>query len=316
MPVLQGIPWEMNKVDRSVAPKETPPFRLPTEKEFVDGLQPGSLYLVATPIGNLGDISLRALQVLTLADVVAAEDTRRTGQLLAAYGLKKPMISCFAHNEARQGQRILELIREGKTVAVVSDAGMPGINDPGARLVKLAIEVGAGITVVPGATAGLVALAGSGLDTGAFAYCGFFPRRGVDRTSWLERFGDFAGTLVFFESPKRLVATLLGIQEAWGNRNCCVAKELTKRHETYIRGSLEEVLLALGDMGDIKGEITVVMEGYRGRPGGTRPADEVAEMGKVLLAAGLGKKEASRRLAKWTGMSAKYCYGVLIEISG
>ena len=289
------------------------PFVLPPDKEFAEGMQPGSLYLVATPIGNLRDISLRALQVLALVDIVAAEDTRRTGRLLQAYGLKKPLISCYAHNEEMQGKRIVELLQEGKTVALVSDAGMPGISDPGARLVRQVLDAGLRLSVLPGASAGITALAGSGLDTTTYAFCGFFPRGAKDKATWLARFGDFDGTLVFYESPKRLTATLTTVLEAFGDRYCCVARELTKRHEEYIRGPLTEIIQGFAQVPTIKGEVVVVMEGYKGQGEAALSDAEILAMGVALLESGLGKKEASRRLAERTGMSAKACYALLLQ---
>ena len=278
-------------------------------------LQPGVLYIVATPIGNLEDITVRALRVLANADLIAAEDTRRTGLLLKAYGLKKPLISCFAHNEEKQSPRIISMIKEGKAVALVSDAGMPGISDPGARLIRQALKADIRLTVIPGPSAGITALAASGLDTETFAFGGFIPRDNKSRKAWLERFGDFPGTLIFYESPKRLPATLLMVIEAWGDRNCCIARELTKRYEEFIRGRLTEVYDELSNVESIKGEITVILEG---RPGGKddRLSREEAEaMGESLIAEGMGIKEASLRLAKETGISAKDCYAMLIKRS-
>jgi 16S rRNA (cytidine1402-2'-O)-methyltransferase len=279
-------------------------------------LAPGTLYIVATPIGNLEDITLRALRVLGSVDLVAAEDTRRTGLLLQAYGIKKPLISCFAHNEARQSKRLLALLGEGKTVALVSDAGMPGISDPGARLIRQAAEAGAGLTVIPGASAVLTALAGSGLDTGSFAFGGFFPRESKERKAWLGRFGGFGGTVVFYESPKRLLATLTFLREALGDRRCCLARELTKRYEEFIRGGLTPVIEGLERRGEIKGEIVVVLEGNTEEKGRDISGDGLEALGRSLLEQGMGKKEASRRLAGETGLSAKAMYALLVALSG
>ena len=290
------------------------PFALPPTKEFVDGLPPGSLYLVATPIGNLLDISLRALHVLALVDLVAAEDTRRTGLLMRSYGLKKPLLSLYAHNEEKQSQHILSLLQEGKTVAMVSDAGMPGICDPGMRLVKQAVEAGVRLVVIPGASAGITALAASGLDTATYAFGGFFPRRAKEQKAWLALFGGFAGTVVFYESPKRLRDTLQRLREALGDRRCCVARELTKHYETFLRGSLAEVLQTLEEAGEVKGEIVVVMEGEPAQNSAGASPDEAREIALALLAEGKGKKEASMLLAKRIGMSAKACYAMLVEL--
>ena len=294
------------------------PFRIPPDKEFEHGLPPGSLYLVATPIGNLRDISLRALTVLSLVDIVAAEDTRRAGILLDAYGIQKKRISCFAHNEEKQSKYILSLLEEGKTVAMVSDAGMPGISDPGARLVRQAVDAGVKLCVVPGASAGITALAGSGLATDTYAFSGFFPRTTKGKSEWLALYSRFPGTLLFYESPKRLLSTLRSIQLAWGERPCCIARELTKHFEQYVRGSFSEVIAELEEVPQLKGEIVVLIEGWRPPSEPNIPGEDMEEdmkqFGSLLLDSGMGKKEASRELARKTGLSAKYCYDFLIKM--
>ena len=284
------------------------------DRETDEVLQPGMLYIVATPIGNLRDISLRALRILGDVDLIAAEDTRHTGLLLKAYGLKKPLISCFAHNEEKQSHRILELLGEGKTVALVSDAGMPGIADPGARLVRRVVKAGLKLTVIPGPSAGIAALAASGLATEAFAFGGFIPRKSGEKKAWLARFGSFKGTLVFYESPARLLETLGFLKEAWGDRYCCVAREMTKIFEEFIRGTLSEVAEVLAKSETIKGEIVVVMEGCPDEAQQSLPQEEAEELGRLLLAGGLHKKEASRKLAQITGMPAKTCYAILARL--
>jgi len=280
----------------------------------------GMLYLVATPIGNLKDISPRALQVLGEVDMVAAEDTRRTGSLLKAHGITKPLISCYAHNEERQTQAISRLLNEGKSVALVSDAGMPGISDPGARVVRMAVREGIELTVIPGPSAAITALAASGFDYEGFAFGGFFPRQSKEKKQWLAKYGSFDGALVFFESPKRLLSTLELIKEVLGDRDCCVARELTKRFEEFIRGSVAEVIEALAKKRDVKGEIVVVLDtgkaSDKSRPVGNRSlgslsSEAVAEICSLLLDSGLGKKEASRRLAGITGISPNECYKMM-----
>ena len=288
---------------------------LPPDKEFLDGLQPGSLYLVATPIGNLRDISIRALQVLSLVDVIAAEDTRRAGILLRAYGIQKPLISCYAHVEEKQSQHILSLLEEGKTIAMVSDAGMPGISDPGTRLVKQAVDAGVKLCVIPGASAGITALTGSGLDTDTYVFCGFFPRSSKDRHAWLERFVSFHGTLVFYESPKRLLSTLRFLLQEWGDRRCCVARELTKHFEDYSRGSLSELIELFSAATSIKGEIVVVIEGQTKSLDLVVNSDDMEQLARELLESGLRKKEASRQLAYKTGQSVRFCYDFLVKMT-
>ena len=275
---------------------------------------PGVLYIVATPIGNLEDIGLRALRILDGVDLVAAEDTRRTGILLNAYGIRKPLMSCFAHNEEKQSQKIVALLKEGKTVAFVSDAGMPGISDPGARLIRKALDEEIVLTVIPGPSAGLTALAASGLDTGSFAFGGFFPRNGKERQSWLGRFGAFPGTLILYESPNRLLDTLRFLKETLGERRCCVAREMTKRFEEYIRGSLTDVAEALGPAERVKGEIVVILEGCPEDRAAALSPGEAEALGRTMIAGGLGIKEASRELARQSGLPAKDCYALLLKL--
>ena len=276
-------------------------------------LRPATLYVVATPIGNLQDISLRALGVLGAVDLVAAEDTRRAGMLLKAFHLKKPLMSCFAHNEEKQSWRILELLQEGKTVALVSDAGTPGISDPGARLIRRAVQAGVAISVVPGPCAGIAALTASGLDTESFAFGGFIPRNNKERKVWLTRFGSFTGTVILYESPKRLLATLSLIKESWGDRRCCVAREMTKRYEEFLRGSLTEVAGRLDQYESVRGEIVIVVEGSGNQETQSFSPEEMEELGTLLLRGGLHKKEASRKLARITGKSIKMCYDMLVN---
>jgi 16S rRNA (cytidine1402-2'-O)-methyltransferase len=273
----------------------------------------GALYVVATPIGNREDITLRALRTLRAADYVAAEDTRRSGMLLRAYGIKKPLISCFAHNEQKQSQLLLALLREGKSVALISDAGLPGISDPGARVIRTLIDENIPLTVIPGASAGTTALVASGLDTAAFAFGGFIPRASKERRLWLERFGGFAGTVIIYESPRRLPATLVLLREHWGERQCCVAREMTKRFEEFRRGSLTEVARQLAERaGEIKGEIVLVVGGGVQERPALAPA-AIRALAAELLAGGLRKKEASRSLAERGGISAKEAYQILVR---
>jgi len=284
-------------------------------KEKTGDLPAGVLFIVATPIGNLEDISRRALRILGDVDIIAAEDTRRTGMLLKAVGLKKPLLSYFAHNEEKQSGRIIDLLKDGKTVALVSDAGMPGISDPGARLVRQAIKAEIRLTVIPGPSAGITALAASGLDTDVYAFGGFFPRTNKEKKDWMDRFCEFPGTVVFYESPMWLRATLQLLKETWGDRGCCIGRELTKRFEEFIRGTISEVYGELAKTETVKGEIVVVVEGYRRQEAVSVSREEAGEWGRALIAAGMGKKEASRELAKKTGISAKECYAILVQDS-
>ncbi len=224
-------------------------------------LTPGNLYLVPTPIGNLGDISRRALEVLTEVDLVACEDTRVTGRLMHLLGLKKKLISYHDFNEAERAAQLLQKISEGLSVAVVTDAGSPGISDPAFRIVRTAIDNGVAITPLPGPTAIVPALTASGLPTDRFFFEGFLPNKSGARKTRLEKLKQFDHTLVFYESPHRVVKTLTAMQEVLGDRQACLARELSKKFEQFVRGSISEILEKLP--AKIKGEIVLVVAGEK-----------------------------------------------------
>src|SRR5678809_1268764 len=192
-------------------------------------LTPGTLYLVATPIGNLEDITLRALRTLKECDLVAAEDTRRTGQLLKHFGISKPLASYFKWNEARRSEEILERLKRGEKIALVTDAGSPGISDPGERVIKAAIEHGFRVEPVPGPSALVAALTASGLPTDEFHFIGFLPHKPGQRRKQLERLKQFEGTLVLYESPYRIARLLGELKDVFGERKLVLARELTKK---------------------------------------------------------------------------------------
>ena len=219
----------------------------------------GKLYIVGTPIGNMEDITLRALRVLQEADLIAAEDTRHTGVLLARHGLKKPFVSYHEFNEARRTPELLVQLQQGRQIALVSDAGMPTLSDPGQRLIRAAIGAGIVVEVVPGVSAVTAALAGSGLG-GPFLFFGFLPHKSGQRRASLTRLAPLPCTLVFFESPYRLLKSLGDMRDVLGNRGVIVARELTKKFEEFLRGDLESILKKLENR-SVKGEITVIVEG-------------------------------------------------------
>ena len=222
---------------------------------------PGKLFIVGTPIGNLEDITFRAVRVLREADVVAAEDTRRTGVLLAHFDIHKPMVSCHEFNEARRAAELLQKLHDGARVAMVSDAGMPTLSDPGLRLVRAALEAGIAVEIVPGPSAITAALAGSGLAPEPFLFYGFLPHKSAQRRKVLATLEPLHWTLVFFESPYRVVKSLTDIRETLGNRRVVLARELTKKFEEFARGDLDGLLKMLENRA-IKGEITLVIEGH------------------------------------------------------
>ena len=221
-------------------------------------LQPGTLYLVATPIGNLEDITLRALRVLRECDVVAAEDTRRTGQLLKHFEIRKPLISCFAFNEARRSEEILDRLRGGQRIALVSDAGSPGISDPGERVVRAARAAGVRVEPVPGPCALVAALTASGLPTDEFHFLGFLPHKSGQRRRQLEALQNVAGTLAFYESPYRIGKLLEELNAVFPERTVVLARELTKKFEEFLRGTPAE-LLSLAGQKPMKGEFVVLI---------------------------------------------------------
>ena len=218
----------------------------------------GTLYLVATPVGNLEDITARALRTLKECDVVAAEDTRRTGQLLSYFGISKPMLSYFQFNEAKRSEQILERLSRGERVALVTDAGSPGISDPGERVVKAAIAGGFRVESVPGPCALIAGLTASGLETDEFHFVGFLPFKSGQRRKKLEGLKQCSGTLVLYESPHRIEKLLGELKELFPGRRVVLARELTKKFEEYLRGSAADLLERLQSRA-IKGEFVVIV---------------------------------------------------------
>jgi len=233
--------------------------------ETLPPLTPGTLYLVATPIGNLEDITLRALRTLKECDVVAAEDTRRTGQLLKHFGVSRPMLSYFQFNEAKRSEEILGRLQRGEKVALVTDAGSPGISDPGERVVKAALVAGFRVESVPGPSALVAALTASGLPTEEFHFIGFLPHKSGQRRKQLERLKTYEGTLVLYESPYRVERLLGELNELFPTRQVVLARELTKKFEEYLRGTPAQ-LLELLQKRSLKGEFVVLVAGVVEEP--------------------------------------------------
>jgi 16S rRNA (cytidine1402-2'-O)-methyltransferase len=265
----------------------------------------GTLFVVGTPIGNLGDMTERARETIRSVDLVAAEDTRRTGRLLARLGIKRPLVSLFEGNERQRTASILAELRAGKDVALVSDAGMPSISDPGFLLVRACTEEGIDVRVVPGPSAVTAALVVSGLPVERFTFEGFLPRKAGERRERLRSLADDPRTLVLFESPRRLRTLLRDVVAELGDRRVAVARELTKLHEEVLRGRATEVLDRLGDA-DPKGEIVLVVEGRRDEeaPG----LDELVVEATRLVRGGMRKREAASAVAQERGGSANAIY--------
>jgi 16S rRNA (cytidine1402-2'-O)-methyltransferase len=218
----------------------------------------GSLYVIATPIGNLEDISLRALRLLGEVDLIACEDTRHTRKLLAHFQISRPTLSYHEHNERERTQELIDKLKFGMNIALVSDAGTPLVSDPGYALVQEAIAQGIQVVPVPGASALIAALAAGGLATDEFYFAGFLPAKSSQRRARLAALAGVNATLVFYEAPHRIKETLKDAREALGNRRCAVARELTKLHEEFLRGSLDEVREAM-PQGDVRGEIVLLV---------------------------------------------------------
>lgn len=271
----------------------------------------GRLVLVATPIGNLGDLSPRAVEALRAADVIACEDTRHTRKLLSASAISSRLISVHEHNERAQTPYVLELLTAGQTVALVSDAGTPAISDPGARLVAAAVEAGHQVTIVPGPSAVVSALAVSGLPTDRFVFEGFLPRKGAERKSRLASIAAEERTVVVYESPNRVGATLTDLAAVCGpERRVAVVRELTKLYEEIWRGSLAEAALHLGAAA-ARGEHVLVIEG-------TTPvaADEetIAAALRAEMEAGASKKDAAAVVSEAFGVSKRAAYQRALEL--
>jgi 16S rRNA (cytidine1402-2'-O)-methyltransferase len=270
----------------------------------------GSLYVVATPIGNLEDITLRALRVLKEVDVIAAEDTRHTSKLLAHYGIRKFTVSYHEHNERQRAEELVAQMRAGRSVALVSDAGMPGVSDPGYEIVRRCVSEGVPVVPVPGPSAILAALAASGLPTDRFLFLGFIPRKAGERTRLLDEVASEPGTLVVFEAAQRLTATLRTLYEHLGDRRVAVCRELTKVHEEVFRGALSEALTH-AETNPPRGEITLVIEG--GQADGTS-ADFEGELCD-LLARGTSVRDAAEAVARSYNVPRRAAYQEALRLT-
>ncbi len=275
---------------------------------------PGALYVVATPIGNLEDISMRALRVLKEADLICAEDTRVTRKLLSRYDIHTPLTSWHRHTKDQKTQALADLLTQGKSLALVSDAGMPGISDPGVELIAEAIRVGAAVVPVPGPSASLAALVVSGLPTARFAFDGFPPRPRSARQRFFAEVARETRTVVLYESPRRAVDTLRDLHEAAGNRSVAVARELTKSFEEVFRGTLTEAI-AHFDANPPRGEITIVVQGASDEPvePPSRTPDDVGAAIDEALRSGVSVRDAVDQVAARTGMRRRDVYRIATD---
>ncbi len=285
--------------------------KAPASRDNTDGEQPapGTLYLVGTPIGNLEDITLRALHVLKQVDLIACEDTRHTATLLNHYGIDRPTISYHEHNELTRAAELIVHLERGDNIAVVSDAGMPGVSDPGYRLVALAVRHHIRVVPIPGASAFLSALVASGLATDSFHFVGFLPAKAGARRTALEAIRDSSRTQVFYEAPHRIVETLRDIVEVLGgDRHVVVAREVTKIHEEFLRGRAGEVLAELEQRGEIRGEITLLIGKAEETFHPPASAKTISQRVNELRNDKLDEKAALKQAAKEFGVSKSEAY--------
>ena len=273
---------------------------------------PGTLFVVATPIGNLEDITARALRVLGEVSLIAAEDTRRTAHLLARYAITTPTTSLHEHNEEKKGASLVERLRHGESIALVSDAGTPTVSDPGQRFIAAAIEAGIRVEPIPGPSAALAALAASGLPTDTFLFLGFPPIKAKDRLEWFDAVRSATRTVVFFEAPHRIHVTLEQLLATVGDCQVAIGRELTKAHEELVRGPISRVMLELLEA---RGEFTVVVDiGRMTNMATTEPAGDAEiskEFGVLTKTRALRRREAIARVARRHGRTSNDVYAAI-----
>ncbi len=276
---------------------------------------PGTLYVTATPIGNLDDITLRAIAILRTVDLVAAEDTRQTGILLKAHRIETRLISYHEHNEKQRAGQLIEKMQAGAAVALVSDAGTPTISDPGYRLVCAAAAAGIDVVPLPGVSAATAALSVSGLPTDAFTFIGFPEKKAGKRKKQLTDLADRRETLIFYESPRRIFGLLEAVQECMGDRPIVLAREMTKKFEEFIRGPVSQAISELEARSGVKGECTLLVSGNPGE----EPVDPEkirVEITRLLASEEAGTAEVSKQIAHKFSISKKEAYALVLEVKG
>ncbi|MGE5304612.1 MAG: 16S rRNA (cytidine(1402)-2'-O)-methyltransferase [Alphaproteobacteria bacterium] len=270
----------------------------------------GVLYIVATPIGNLEDITFRALRILKEVDLIAAEDTRHSRRLLDHYGIKTPLTSYHEHNEQSKAPHLVERLQRGENVALISDAGTPVLSDPGHRLVQEAIRTGIAVSPVPGPSALVAALSASGLSMGAFAFEGFLPAKKKERREKLQSLCAEARTLVFYEAPHRLKKSLADIGMIFGSREMVLAREMSKVHEEFLRGPAGDLMAQLADR-EVRGELTLVIAGATAEPTG---AEEIMAEIRKLKSDGMRVKEIAALLGEKYSVAKREVYRMVLEL--
>jgi len=276
-------------------------------------IMPGRLYVVSTPIGNLEDITYRAVRILKEVDWIACEDTRTTGHLLNHYGIQTRTVSYHEHNEAERAAELVGRIAAGESGAIVSDAGTPLLNDPGYRLVYAAVKSGIAIEAIPGASALLAGLVVSGLPTDQFHFGGFLPPKQGQRTRMLESLADEAATLIFYEAPHRILEALEDIEAVMGTREVVVARELTKIHEEVLRGTAGEIRGRLAARDSVRGEFVVLIGKGNGPVDDGTPVEEAVQL---LVDAGVDRMDAMKTVARQRGLSKREVYKLLSPAGG
>jgi 16S rRNA (cytidine1402-2'-O)-methyltransferase len=273
------------------------------------GPEPGTLYVVGLPIGNLEDITYRAVRILREVDAIAAEDTRHLEKYRRAYGITAPALSMYEYNELSRSRQLVARLLGGQDVALVSDAGTPLVSDPGYRVVRAAIEQGITVTSVPGACAAITALAASGLSPIEFRFVGFPPRRAERRRQWLARFRDDPGTLIIYEAPHRLLASLRDVLAVLGDRPICLARSVTKAEEQYQRGDVSQIVERLAAEERVRGEATILIEGASATPtASVEEAQAREDTVRAYVADGLSTPEIVERLVADAGLSRRAAY--------
>jgi 16S rRNA (cytidine1402-2'-O)-methyltransferase len=269
----------------------------------------GTLYIVATPIGNLEDMTLRALRVLREVDAIACEDTRQSSKLLNHFGISKPVVSYHEHNETGRAAELVKRMESGASVALVTDAGTPLVSDPGYRLVQAAIAAGVTVVPIPGVSALVTALSAAGLPTDTFRFCGFLPAKSSQRKKALEGLKGETGTLLFYETPHRILDALDDIDSVMGARPVVVARELTKLHEEFLRGTAAQIRAQLAARPTVKGEITLLI----GKGGDTVAVDDtpLADAVRAAEERGLARMDAIKHVAKERGLAKREVYRLL-----
>ncbi len=293
------------------------------ESELLD--KKTGLYICPTPIGNLADITIRVLETLKQVDIIAAEDTRHTRKLLSHYDIHTPMISYHKHNSAISNEKIMEYLSSGSCVALVSDAGTPIISDPGQSLIEQCVTRGYNVVSLPGATACITALVGSGLCAESFLFVGFLDRNKSKKKKSLDKLKNIEHTLIFYEAPHRLIKTLEAMYEVFGDRDIALARELTKKYEEYVRGSISDVIKGYGERA-VKGEFVILVQGNLGNGDYELDLTDIDDNGNSLLdmsleehlmyyiSQGMRKKEASLKVAKARGLDKREVYKISAEL--